>query len=44
MGKKTTLLQSLFLICIVPSIAFAQISSQQIDSLVAEAMLSGMGK
>jgi CubicO group peptidase (beta-lactamase class C family) len=39
MGKKTTLLQSLFLICIVPSIAFAQISSEQIDSLVAEALL-----
>jgi CubicO group peptidase (beta-lactamase class C family) len=39
MRKKTTLLISLFLICIVPSINFAQISSQQIDSLVAEALL-----
>jgi CubicO group peptidase (beta-lactamase class C family) len=39
MRKKTTLRVSLLLICIVPSITFAQISSQQIDSLVADALL-----
>ncbi|MDA1134603.1 MAG: serine hydrolase [Proteobacteria bacterium] len=39
MRKKAALLISLFLICLVPSIIFAQISSQQIDSLVADALL-----
>jgi CubicO group peptidase (beta-lactamase class C family) len=39
MRKKSTLLNSLFLICLVPSITFAQISSKQIDSLVADALL-----
>jgi CubicO group peptidase (beta-lactamase class C family) len=39
MRKKSTLLKSLFLICLVPSITFAQISSPQIDSLVADALL-----
>jgi CubicO group peptidase (beta-lactamase class C family) len=38
MRKKMRLLQ-LLLVCIVPTITFAQISSQQIDSLVAEALL-----
>ncbi len=33
------MLKYLFLICIVPSTIFAQISSQQIDSLVANALL-----
>ncbi len=39
MRKNFTLLKSLFLICLVPSITFAQISSKQIDSLVADALL-----
>jgi len=39
MRKKSTLLNYLFLICLVPSITFAQISSKQIDSLVADALL-----
>jgi len=39
MRKKSTLLKYLFLICLVPSITFAQISSKQIDSLVAVALL-----
>ncbi|NBW29722.1 MAG: class A beta-lactamase-related serine hydrolase [Flavobacteriales bacterium] len=39
MRKKSTLLKSLFLICLVPSITFAQISSKQIDSLVADALV-----
>ena len=39
MRKKSTLLNYLFLICLVPSITFSQISSQQIDSLVAVALL-----
>ena len=39
MRKKTALLISLFLTCITPSITFAQLSSSQIDSLVAVALL-----
>ena len=39
MRKKSTLLQFLVLICLAPSITFAQLSSQQIDSLVAEALM-----
>lgn len=39
MRKKSTLLLSLFLFCLTPSLTFAQISSQQIDSLVAVALL-----
>ena len=39
MRKKSTLLKYLFLICLVPSITFAQISSKQIDSLVTDALL-----
>ena len=39
MRKKSTLLNYLFLICLVPSITFSQISSQQIDSLVDVALL-----
>ncbi len=39
MGKKATLLTSLFLICLAPSLTFAQLSSQQIDSLVAVALV-----
>ena len=39
MRKNPTLLKYLFLICLVPSITFAQISSKQIDSLVADALL-----
>ena len=39
MRKKSTMLKSLFLICLVPSITFAQISSKQIDSLVADALV-----
>ena len=39
MRKKSTLLNYLFLICLVPSITFAQKSSSQIDSLVAVALL-----
>ena len=35
----STLLNYLFLICLVPSITFSQISSPQIDSLVAVALL-----
>ena len=39
MRKKSSLLNYLFLICLVPSITFAQISSKQIDSLVADPLL-----
>ena len=39
MKKKSTMLKYLFLICLVPSTIFAQISSKQIDSLVADALL-----
>ncbi len=39
MRKKTSLLISVFLICIAPFITLAQISSPQIDSLVAVALL-----
>ncbi len=39
MRKKSTLLKYLFLIYLVPSTTFAQISSQQIDSLVADALV-----
>ena len=39
MKKKSTMLKYLFLICFAPSITFAQISSKQIDSLVADALL-----
>ncbi len=39
MRKKSTLLKYLFLICLVPSITFAQISSKQVDSLLADALL-----
>ena len=39
MRKKSTLLNYLFLICLVPSSIFAQVTSQQIDSLVAVALL-----
>lgn len=39
MRKKSTLLNYLFLICLAPSITFSQISSPQIDSLVAVALL-----
>ena len=39
MRKKSTLLNYLFLICLAPSITFSQISSSQIDSLVAVALL-----
>jgi CubicO group peptidase (beta-lactamase class C family) len=39
MRKNPTLLHSLFLICFVPSITFAQLSSQQIDSLVTDALV-----
>ena len=39
MRKKSTLLKYLFLIYLVPSTTFSQISSQQIDSLVADALL-----
>ena len=39
MRKKSTLLNYLLLICLAPSITFSQISSQQIDSLVAVALL-----
>ena len=39
MRKNPTLLKYLFLICLVPSITFAQISSKQIDSLVAVALV-----
>jgi len=39
MRKMSTLLNYLFLICLVPSITFSQISSPQIDSLVAVALL-----
>ena len=34
MRKKSTLLKYLFLICLVPSTIFAQISSKQIDGLL----------
>ena len=39
MRKNPTLQKYLFLICFVPSITFAQISSQQIDSLMEVALL-----
>ena len=39
MRKKSTLLNYLLLICLAPSITFSQISSSQIDSLVAVALL-----
>ena len=39
MRKKSTLLTYLFLICFVPSITFAQLSSQQIDSFMEVALL-----
>jgi len=39
MRKMSTLLQYLFLIYLVPSTTFAQITSQQIDSLVADALV-----
>jgi CubicO group peptidase (beta-lactamase class C family) len=39
MKKITTLLTSLFFICLVPTITFAQISSQKIDSLVSDALV-----
>ncbi len=39
MRNKSTLLNYLFLICLVPSITFSQISFPQIDSLVAVALL-----
>jgi len=39
MRKMSTLLNYLFLICLVPSITFSQIASPQIDSLVAVALL-----
>ncbi len=39
MKKKSTMLKYLFLICFAPSITFAQISSQQIDSLVTDALV-----
>ena len=39
MRKKSTLLKYLFLICVVPSITFAQLSSPQIDSLMEVALL-----
>ena len=39
MRKKSTMLKYLFLICFAPSITFAQISSQQIDSLVTDALV-----
>ncbi len=39
MRKKTALLISLFLTCIAPSITFAQLSTSQIDSLVAVSLL-----
>ena len=39
MRKKSTLLKYLFLIYLVPSTTFAQITSQQIDSLVADALV-----
>jgi CubicO group peptidase (beta-lactamase class C family) len=39
MIKKSTLLKYLFFIYLVPSTTFAQISSKQIDSLVADALL-----
>ena len=39
MRKNPTLLKYLFLICVVPSITFAQLSSPQIDSLMEVALL-----
>ena len=39
MRKKSTLLHSLFFISFVPCITFAQLSSNQIDSLVADALV-----
>ena len=39
MRKNPTMLKCLFLICFAPSITFAQISSKQIDSLVADALV-----
>lgn len=39
MRKKSTLQKYLFLICFVPSITFAQLSSQQIDSFMEVALL-----
>jgi CubicO group peptidase (beta-lactamase class C family) len=39
MKKIRTLLTSLFFICLIPTITIAQISSQKIDSLVADALV-----
>ncbi|WP_396169247.1 serine hydrolase [Flavobacterium sp.] len=39
MRKKSILLKYLFLICLAPSLIFAQLSSPQIDSLVAVALV-----
>ena len=39
MRKKTALLLPLFLMCLAPSITLAQVTSQKIDSLVADALV-----
>lgn len=39
MKKIAIFLTSVFLICLVPTITFAQISSQKIDSLVTDALV-----
>lgn len=39
MRKKTALLLPLFLMCLAQSITLAQITSQKIDSLVADALV-----